>query len=196
MLIIVRHGRTAANASGLLLGRRLDPDLDPLGERQAEALAGALTRVDRVVSSPLARTLATAAAFGRPVEIDDRWAELDYGELDGTPLADVPPEIWARWRADAGFAPPGGESLRALGERVRAAADDLREEAVDRDIVVVTHVSPVKAAVAWALGVGDEVAWRAFVAPASITRVQVRGTSLSLHEFNVTTHLDGVEPPG
>ena len=42
MLIVVRHGRTDANASGLLLGRRLDPGLDALGERQARALADAL----------------------------------------------------------------------------------------------------------------------------------------------------------
>ena len=52
MLFVVRHGRTAANASGLLLGR-LDPDLDELGVRQATAAAAALGSVDRVVSSPL-----------------------------------------------------------------------------------------------------------------------------------------------
>ena len=59
MLFVVRHGRTAANASGLLLGR-LDPDLDELGVRQAAAAAAALGTVDRVVSSPLLRTRRTA----------------------------------------------------------------------------------------------------------------------------------------
>ncbi|MBT4677856.1 MAG: hypothetical protein HOB67_08430, partial [Acidimicrobiaceae bacterium] len=52
MLFVLRHGRTAANAAGLLLGR-LDPDLDELGVRQAAAAAAALSTVDRVVSSPL-----------------------------------------------------------------------------------------------------------------------------------------------
>jgi broad specificity phosphatase PhoE len=196
VLIVVRHGRTEANAAGLLLGRRLDPGLDPLGRRQAEALAAVLPEVDRVVTSPLARTRETAAAFGRPVEIDERWAEVDYGDLDGTPLADVPAELWARWRADTSFAPPGGESLHDLGLRVRAAAADLTADAAERHVVVVTHVSPVKAAMAWALGVGDEVAWRAFVAPASITRIAVRGGVPSLHAFNVVGHLDGVEGRG
>lgn len=195
MLIVVRHGRTAANASGLLLGSRLDPGLDPLGRRQAEAVAAALAGVDRVVSSPLLRTRETAAALGQPVEVDDRWAELDYGDLDGTPLSAVPPDLWARWRRDPGFRPGGGESLRDLGVRVRAAADDLVDDASERDVVVVTHVSPVKAALGWALGVGDDVAWRAFVAPASITRVEVRGPNPSLHAFNVTSHLDGLAPP-
>ena len=157
MLIVVRHGRTDANASGLLLGRRLDPGLDALGERQARALAEALPAAARVISSPLQRTRQTAAALGRPVDIDDRWVELDYGDLDGTPLRDVPADVWAAWRADPSLAPGGGESLVDLGARVRAACADLVEEAAGRDVVVVTHVSPVKAALAWALGVGDEV---------------------------------------
>jgi len=192
MLIVVRHGRTEANASGLLLGRRLDPGLDELGRRQAIALAAALPSAARIISSPLLRTQETASSFGRPVELDERWIELDYGELDGTPLRDVPAAVWAAWRADAGLAPGGGESLTALGVRVRAACAELAEEAAHRDVIVVTHVSPVKAALAWALGVGDEVAWRAFVAPASITRIATAGERPSLHAFNASAHLDGL----
>lgn len=192
MLIVVRHGRTDANAAGLLLGRRLDPALDELGERQALALAAALPGPARVIASPLQRTRQTAAAFGQPVEIDERWIELDYGELDGTPLRDVPATVWATWRADPSLAPGGGESLVDLGVRVRAACGELAEEASRRDIVIVTHVSPVKAALAWALGVGDEVSWRAFVAPASITRIATSGPQPSLHSFNGCAHLDGL----
>ena len=189
MLIVVRHGRTDANASGLLLGRRLDPALDELGRRQATALAGVLPDA-RVVTSPLRRARETADALGRPVEVDDRWIELDYGELDGTPLRDVPRDTWAGWQADPSWAPPGGESLVDLGVRVRDACADLAEEAASRDVIVVTHVSPVKAALAWALGVGDEVSFRAYVAPASITTIATGGPRPSLHGFNGCTHLD------
>ena len=52
-----------------------------------------------------------------------------------------------------------------------------------------THVSPIKAAVAWALGVGDEVAWRMCVAPASITRIGSGRTGPSLRSFNEIAHL-------
>lgn len=192
MLIVVRHGRTATNAAGQLLGRA-DPPLDELGHGQAEATAErilATARPVRVVSSPLLRTRQTAEAFGLPVTVDDRWIELDYGSLEGTPLADVPVDLWRRWQADLAFAPDGGESIAALGRRVRAACDDLAAEAADADVVVVSHVSPIKAAVAWALGVGDEVAWRTFVAPASITRIAT-GPRRSLHAFNGVEHLDG-----
>lgn len=197
MLVVVRHGRTEANASGLLLGRA-DPDLDETGREQARALAAAVGgaaggrasggRAPVVVSSPLRRTRQTAEAFGGDVVVDDRFVELDYGEWDGRPVNGVGPEEWARWRADVDFAPPGGESLRALGVRVRAGLEAWAEEAVDTDVVIVTHVSPVKAAVAWALDAGDDLAWRLFVAPASVTRIGV-GARRVLVEFNGVAHL-------
>lgn len=186
MLLLVRHGRTAANAGGLLLGRA-DPPLDELGRVQAAAIADALPAVSRAVASPLARARETAAALGVPVEVDDRWIELDYGEWDQRPIDEVDAAEWARWRSDLGFAPPGGESLLSLGQRVRAACDDLLEEARDSDVAVITHVSPYKAALAWALGVGDELAWRVHVAPAAISRIAVRATGpvvLSLGEVH------------
>ena len=188
MLIVVRHGRTEQNRAGRLLGR-LDVDLDETGRAQAAALAAHVGSVDRVVSSPLARTRQTAEAWDVPVEIDDRFVELDYGELDGTAMVDVPADTWAAWRSDLDFAPPGGESIRALGERVRAGCESLRAAAAERDVVVVTHVSPIKAVVAWALGVPDDVAWRMYVAPASITRVQIGERGPSLHGFNQVDHL-------
>jgi broad specificity phosphatase PhoE len=188
-LVLVRHGQTALNAEGRLAGR-LDVDLTDLGARQATAVATAvLDAADpaRVVSSPLQRAVRTAAAFGREVIVDGRWIELDYGEYDGRPLGEVPASLWDRWRADAGFIPPGGESLRALGARVREACSELA--AVGGTTVVVSHVSPIKAAVAWALGVGDEVSWRMYLAPASISVIGLGERGPSLRAFNVTTHL-------
>jgi broad specificity phosphatase PhoE len=195
VLILVRHGRTAANAAGLLLGR-LDPELDEVGTAQAAAAAAAVARSNpsRILSSPLARTRATAdaigAATGLPVEIDDRWIELDYGEYDGVPLGDIPAASWTTWRGDPAFAPPGGESLLDLRARVHASLEELAEEARVNDVVVVSHVSPIKSAVAWALGVGEEVAWRLFLSPAAITRIGVSDRGPALLEFNATAHLD------
>ena len=183
MLILVRHGQTAANADGLILGRA-DPPLNDLGLRQAEAIAGALARPHRVISSPLRRARQTAAAFGVEVRTDERWIELDYGALDGMPAASVADDVWERWRADASFVPAGGESLKDLGVRVRAGCEELAAEAGERDVVVVTHVSPVKAAVAWALSVGEEVVWRLFVEDAAVCRIEMRGDGPVLLAFN------------
>jgi broad specificity phosphatase PhoE len=189
VLILVRHGRTEANARGLLLGR-LDPPLDEVGEQQAQALRTAVAGASRVVCSPLLRTRQTAEALDLPVTVDERWIELAYGVLEGVPLTDVPRATWAEWQADPGWAPEGGESLAEVGVRVRAACEDLAEECAERDVVVVTHVSPLKAAVAWALATGDDVTWHLYAAPASVTRISTLGPRRALHAYNVTTHLD------
>ena len=203
MLILARHGRTEANAQRLLLGRK-DIGLDPLGVQQAAASGTVLGRGDkpvRIVASPLQRTRATAEAIaagcGGDVEVvlDERWIEVDYGIYDGQPLADIPHEVWQHWLTDMSWVPPDGESLADLGARVREACNALAAEAAERDIVVVSHVSPIKAAVAWALGMGDQAAWRMFCDVASISRIRTHGANPVLVSFNETAHLDGVGLP-
>ncbi len=198
MLHVLRHGRTEANKSGLLLGRA-DPDLDDTGRRQAAAAAAVLPAGARVISSPLARTRQTAAFLDPDHEVDDRLLELDYGEFDLRPVASIPVETWARWRSDPDFAPPGGESLAALHERVGSLLTELATAMADvgsssgdgaaTDVVLVTHVSPIKAALGWALGSDTGVMWRSFVDQASITRIGVSERGPSLRVFNDTAHL-------
>jgi broad specificity phosphatase PhoE len=191
MLVLLRHGESTANAAGLLLGRT-DAPLTEKGERQAAALAALLGPVVRVVSSPLARARDTAAALGLglPVEIDDRWVEVDYGEHEGRPLGEVPAEIWQRWRTDPGFRPEDGETLVEVGVRVAGACEELfaADGAGARDpvgdVVVVSHVSPIKAAVAWALGTTDAVAWRLFLSTGSLTRIAWGAAGPIMHAYN------------
>lgn len=193
MLVLVRHGQTEANASGLLLGRS-DPPLTALGRRQAQALGPAVAGARAIVSSPLGRARQTAEALGLDlaVQVDERWIELDYGDYDGRAVGEVPDDVWRRWRSDPSFTPNGGESMLAMGERVRSACADLATRAVDDDVVVVSHVSPIKAAVAWALGVDDSVAWRMFLGVASVTRIAVGQRGPSLRSYNESHHLVGI----
>jgi broad specificity phosphatase PhoE len=183
VLVLVRHGQTPQNARGVLLGRQ-DPSLSETGRQQAAALARIVPRDALVVSSPLRRARETAEAFGRPVVVDQRWIELDYGTIDGCRPDEVGDDVWRRWRADPSFVPAGGESLNALGKRVRDACDELADEAAQGDVVVVTHVSPIKAAIAWALDVGDDIAWRMFVRDGSIARIRVDRAGRALLSFN------------
>jgi broad specificity phosphatase PhoE len=189
VLILVRHGRTAYNASGRLLGR-LDVPLDELGRRQAKALSGVaeIAGADRVITSPLTRARQTAEALGPPVSVDDRWIEVDYGAYDGMVLDEVPPDLWQRWKADPEWAPEGGEALAAVVRRVSSACADLVADAAVHDVVVVSHVSPIKAALAWALGTTHHVHWRMFLDTASVCRVEVVGAAPSLRSFNETHH--------
>lgn len=190
MITLLRHGRTVANAGGLLQGR-VDNELDSVGIDQAEAAAAQIGPVDLVISSPLRRARETASALrcAASVEIDESWIELDYGEWDERPLRDLPPETWDRWRSDLDLRPPGGETLNELGARVRRALDELATRELPRHVAVVSHVSPIKAAVAWALGVDDHIGWRLRLATASWSSISLAGPTPSLVSFNQTASL-------
>jgi broad specificity phosphatase PhoE len=191
VLVLVRHGEATANASGLLLGRS-DVPLTAVGRRQAAELAAGIGPVVRLVSSPLRRALDTAAQLGLgiPAEVDERWVEVDYGEHEGRELGDVPAEVWRRWRDDPSYRPVGGESLGQVAERVRDACDELfatpgtGARAADGDVVVVSHVSPIKAAIAWALGTGPGLDWRLRLSTGSLTRIGWGADAPVLHCFN------------
>jgi probable phosphoglycerate mutase len=196
VLKLLRHGEAVGNADGLLLGR-IDSPLTERGKLQA-SLLGPLFRSDvpvaRVISSPLERARATAEALGLgvPVEIDERWVEVDYGRFDGERLSEVPSEVWREWRKDPGYRPPGGETLAELGVRVRAACEELfgvdgEGARAEGDVVVVSHVSPIKAAVGWALGAGDEVAWRMWLATASMSVIGWGSGTPVLHRYNIVS---------
>ena len=183
MLLLVRHGETEPNRQGRFLGR-LDPPLTELGRQQARALAEVLPAPTLVISSPLQRARDTASAFGQPVQVDERWTELDYGELDGRAPSDVPEPVWERWRSDVHFGPHGAETLAALGARVRAACDAVAATARTSTVVVVTHVSPIKAALAWALEVPDTIAWRMYVEDAGVSRIDLDERGPVVRWFN------------
>ncbi len=188
MLLIVRHGRTVANASGLLQGR-VDNPLDVVGRQQAHEISLALGTVDIVVSSPLQRARETAEPLGLPLRLDERWIELDYGEWDELPVTEITADQWTQWRSDSTFAPPGGESLAELDQRVAEACNDLLAEAAELNVAVFTHVSPIKSAMAWALGVEEQISWRLQVGQAQISRIAVREGRPLLTSFNETSHL-------
>jgi broad specificity phosphatase PhoE len=191
VLILVRHGESVANARGLLLGRT-DAELTDTGRAQALAARALLDGpVAEVRTSPLRRARDTAAllALGPPISAEEQWIEVDYGEFEGQPLGGIPAEVWQHWQRDRNFRPEGGETLAEVDRRISAACEELF--AVDGagarssagDVVVVSHVSPIKAAVAWALGTVD-LYWRLHLRTASVTRIGWNRDAPILHSFN------------
>jgi alpha-ribazole phosphatase len=191
VLILVRHGESVANAQGLLLGRT-DAELTETGRAQALA-ARALVYgpAAEVRSSPLRRARDTAEllALGPLIAVDEQWIEVDYGEFEGQPLGGIPAEVWQHWQRDRDFRPQGGETLAEVDRRISAACEELfavdgaGARSADGDVVVVSHVSPIKAAVAWALGTVD-LYWRLHLRTASVTRIGWNRDAPILHGFN------------
>jgi len=191
MLILVRHGESVANAQGLLLGRT-DAELTRSGREQAVAARSLLRApVAEVRTSPLSRARDTAELLAPrlPLTVDDRWVEVDYGEFECQPLGGIPASVWQQWQSDRGFRPAGGETLAEVDVRIAAACEELfaadgsGARRPDGDVVVVSHVTPIKAAVAWALGTAD-LYWRLHLRTASVTRIGWNRDTPILHGFN------------
>lgn len=192
MILFVRHGETAPNRDGLVLGRS-DPDLTDLGREQARRLGDVLADegVTHLWTSPLLRARQTAEAIGaatgcEPV-LDERLLEVDWGAWEGRPVGAVAEGELDSYRS-TGEA-PRGENLRAVRTRVVSFCEEAFAVAGTGTAVAVTHVSPVKAAVAWVLDADDTAAMRMFLGVASITRIDRRPSAPVLVSFNETAHL-------
>ncbi|HZD71751.1 MAG TPA: histidine phosphatase family protein [Actinomycetes bacterium] len=161
-LVLLRHA-TQSEAGERCAGRgAFDPGLDALGREQAAAAVKRLGReFDLVVSSPARRARETVAAWGLPVEVDDRLGERSFGEWEGRRWAeiwpDVPEEVLASPEAYTAFTPPGGEPYGAVAARVREALHDLTS-IPGRRTLAGTHAGPLRLAVGAALGLPPAVA--------------------------------------
>src|SRR5690242_2293516 len=168
-VILVRHGRSTANAAGLLTGRAAGVDLDAIGRGQAERAAQRLAAVPlvAVVSSPLARCRQTARVIAarradplRP-RLEAGITECDYGQWQGRLLRELAQEpLWSvvQTRPSAAVF-PGGESLAAMQTRSVAAirrhdAALEAEHGAGAVWVAVTHGDVIKSVLADALGMG------------------------------------------
>ncbi|KAA1397624.1 histidine phosphatase family protein [Aeromicrobium ginsengisoli] len=186
-VILVRHGRTTANASGVLAGRTAGVELDAVGVDQSVRTGERLSTLPlvAVVSSPLERCRQTADAIvkqqsGSPAEsVDDAITECDYGDWQGRPLAELAKEdLWSVVQTQPSAAVfPGGESLGAMQSRAVAAIrrHDAAIEAEHGPGAVwaaVSHGDIIKSILADALGMHLDLFQRLNVNPASVSVVR------------------------
>jgi broad specificity phosphatase PhoE len=194
VLILIRHGQSTSNVEGLLAGR-LDSPLTDVGRAQARALAPSLTDVSIAITSPLDRARETArlALPHLTATVDDAFIELDHGTEEGRPFAEFLLADWRTFRGDSHFRVGGGESLADVDARVQPRLTALEEEYRDLiasstdHIAIVSHVSPIKSGLAWALGIKEVIAWNTRLDNASLTRVSLRGDDRILVSFNDTS---------
>jgi broad specificity phosphatase PhoE len=197
VILLLRHGQTTTNALHLLVGRS-DPELTDLGRRQASALAPYLEGVEQVWTSPLSRARATAqlALPELAATVKESFIEVDYGDLDGQPISQVTLAMWRDFESDHHLALGGGESLASVDERVRAELDGLLADTTsllhhqERHLAIVSHVSPIKSAMTWAMGVSGSVAWRLRLDNGSISTIAIRRRVPTMVNFNVVPLLD------
>ena len=180
-LILIRHGETAYTAGRRYSGRGNVP-LTDRGLAQASAVAARLAGLPlaAVVTSPLERCVRTAeviAGPGRtPVVVDDDVIECDFGAWEGLTFGEVRerwPAEFEAWQGSTAVAPPGGESLAAVAERVTRATERLRSGYGPGTVVLVSHVTPVKLILRDALAAGDAFLFRCHLDPAGMSTVDM-----------------------
>jgi probable phosphomutase (TIGR03848 family) len=188
-VILLRHARSTANQSGTLAGRAPGVGLDEHGVAQAQALIGRLAPVPlaAVVSSPLQRCVETvdplATARGVQPSLDDRLAEVDYGQWTSQPLRSlVKQPLWKVVQLHPSAAVfPEGEGLAEVQARAIAAirewdAKIANEHGANAVWLACSHGDVIKAIIADALGLHLDSFQRIMIDPCSISVVRYTET--------------------
>lgn len=203
-VVLLRHGRSTANASAVLAGRTPGVGLDDTGRAQAQAVVGRLAEVrfDRLICSPLQRCQETvaplAAATGLPVQTDDRFAEVDYGDWSGRPLAELAKE--PLWRVIQGHPSaavfPGGEGLAGVSARaVAGIRAQLADSGPDDVLLICSHGDVIAAILADALGLHLDTYQRLVLSPGSLSIIRYTELRPFVEHVNDTGPLGTLRPP-
>lgn len=184
-VILLRHGRSTSNTSGVLAGRTTGVELDELGREQAAQVVDRFAGLPimAVVRSPLLRCRRTveplAAALGLEPVVDDRLAEVDYGSWTGRKLTELTSEsLWRVVQAQPSAAIfPDGEGLAQVQTRAVTAVRDHDRQLAEQhgaDVlwVACTHGDVIKAVIADALGVHLDGFQRITADPASASVIR------------------------
>lgn len=198
-LFLVRHGETAENLQMRYLGTS-DPPLTDKGIQQAREVAGALEQIPirMILTSPLRRAADTAAqiqaACRSELRLDSHLAEGSFGRWEGLSRAEVlglgsqDADQLLRWESDPDCAPPGGESIKQVQERMISLVEELKGEFPDSSVVLVSHVGPIKALLAAAMDIPVMASRRLFLDPCTISVVDW-GAHPLLRLFNSHAHM-------
>jgi probable phosphoglycerate mutase len=201
-VVLLRHGDTRLTPERRFSGTGSgDPGLSPVGRDQASHAARGpqlgSTAFATVLTSPLRRCRETAAivaaALDLPVAVEDDLREADFGAWEGLTFAEVArrhPVDLAAWQRSADVAPTGSaESFRDVLGRVAAVAERLPDGYPGSAVLAVTHVTPIKAFVAHALGASPMAFFSMELSSAAVCRITYTGQDRLLRSFNDTSHL-------
>lgn len=198
-LIFVRHGESEANGNGFFAGQS-DIALSPRGLQQAELTAHFISKnfqVDAVYASDLQRAACTAIPIakqcGKELNKAPQLREIFAGQWQGMCFDQLQTEhadTYSTWLQDIGNAhPAGGESVKALSERIWAAVEDIARQEQGKTVAIVTHATPIRALLCKLKGFDlsqmKNIPW---VSNASVTVVTYDGRWILVQE-GLDTHL-------
>ncbi len=196
-IIMVRHGQAQNNVERRLAGRMEGVMLTPEGVRQSEYAAAMLrpARVSAIYASPVERAdrtarIISAGCGGVPVVTDERLTEIDMGKFTGMTFDEVRVEhsdIFAKfYEGDVEIAHKGVETFEQVRRRVTDVVSEV--SGLGGNVVLVTHMDPIKAVLGEVTGMPPERLSRVEIENAALNvfaRVRAGGGRLSLRALNL-----------
>ena len=194
-IIFLRHGQAKNNTERILAGRTEGIPLTDTGVEQAKHTAELLKHmnISAIYSSPIQRAKHTAEIVGEhnslDVTIDDRLIELDMGKFTGMPYDEIfnsHGNVFMKfYNGELEIAHNGVETFAAVKKRVLGIVDHIIEKHPDENIVLVTHMDPIKAMLSTIVDLSPTNLFELIIANASLNIFREKERKFSLSGLNV-----------
>ena len=192
----MRHGQADNNVNRILVGRHIESHLTEYGKHQALDTAKYLGEIsiDKVLVSPVVRTIETAEIvceyLGLDYQIDERLYEIELGRLVGMNYEEIISKYGNLFlefytENEAALTPYGVESFASIKQRIKNILDEMAETYSDRNVLMISHLDPIKAAIAIILDLKPESLYKWQIRNASLTILKHDKIAYTLTGVNV-----------
>jgi 2,3-bisphosphoglycerate-dependent phosphoglycerate mutase len=196
LAIFMRHGQADNNVNRILVGRYIESHLTEYGKQQVADTSKYLKNVpiEKVYVSPVTRTVETAKivckVLGMNYEIDERLYEIELGKLVGMHFEEIIHKhgnLFLKFynEDDAMLARYGVESFASVKSRVKHLLNEIIKLQQDKNVLLITHLDPIKAAISILLDLKAEALYRWHIRNASLTILKHETNLYSLSGVNV-----------
>ena len=196
LAIFMRHGEADNNVNRILVGRHIESHLTENGRQQVRDTANYLKEilVDKVLVSPVIRARETAEivcdVINLDYEIDERLYEIELGKLVGMNYEDIIEKhgnLFLKFYSgdEQMLDDYGVESFTSVKMRIKHLLDEAMQRYPDKNIIFVTHLDPIKAAISLLLDLKPEALYQWHIRNAALTRLKHESKIFSLSGVNV-----------
>ena len=194
-IIFLRHGQAKNNTERILAGRTEGVPLTDIGIKQAEHTAELLEHmnISTIYSSPIERAKHTAEIAGKynslDVRIDDRLIELDMGKFTGMPYDQIfnnHGNVFMKfYNGELEIAHNGVETFSQVKKRILGIVDHVIEKHPDENVLLVTHMDPIKAMLSTIVDLSPINLYELVIANASLNIFREKDRKFSISGLNV-----------
>lgn len=193
--MLMRHGEAENNVQHIVAGRTSEYHLTEKGRMQVRGTAEKLKdlSIDAIYTSPVIRTVETSQivseTIGVDYSVDERLTETEMGSLVGMRMNEVLEKYDGLFHKfyynDDALSKLGLEGFSFIGSRMNSMLDYVAEKHPDKNVLLVTHLDPIKAAITQIMDLKPEVLFNMTIKNASLTILKHSSKDYTLSAFNV-----------